>query len=89
MKFLFFLFAVGTCQVTWKGKSGKWLVILDEYCQLDTIGQFSPSYDLEISDGESRRSLVGPPSSNDNPLFEPSTLILTPILGKFKSNIKP
>ena len=37
MKFLFFLFAVGTCQVTWKGKSGKWLVILDEYCRLDTI----------------------------------------------------
>ena len=27
MKVLFFLFAVGTCQVTWKGKSGKWEVI--------------------------------------------------------------
>ena len=31
MKVLFFLFAVGTCQVTWKGKSGKWLVILADY----------------------------------------------------------
>ena len=27
MKVLIFLFVVGTCQVTWKGKSGKWLVI--------------------------------------------------------------
>ena len=37
MKVLFFLFAAGTCQVTWKGKSGKWLVIFDNYRLFSTL----------------------------------------------------
>ena len=81
MKVVFFLFAVGTCQVTWKGKSGK---MVGHFRLVLPVGHnYLMTWQFLMD--ESRRSLVGPSSSNDSPLFEPSTLIPTLILGKFKS----
>ena len=52
MKVLIFLFVVGTCQVTWKGKSGKWLVIFGH-----NSGIFGSSGSMG---GRSSMSFAGP-----------------------------